>query len=260
MEVDELDFAVEILDEGGAAFDPVSAVEVLDAADGFHLGAVDVAADDAIRLMTFGHGGEGVLVFGDVFHGGLGLEFEIGGEGPVAEAEHTAEAVEIQVEIQDPVVDVGAELFEQMVEMGEAIRLMAVDDEIFFAVGGGVDGFAREDDAAETHADEMLDEFVVVAADVDDLGLFAAFAEEFLDERVVVIAPEPAELQFPTVDEVADDVEVFAVHHAEEFEEFADAGVFGAEMDIGDPDRAANDRLVAIQFKLWLCLGHNSRS
>ena len=260
MEMDEFDFAVEILNEGGATFDPVAAVEVLDAADGLHLGAVDVAADDAIRLMTFGHGGEGVLVFGDVFYGGLGLEFEIGGERPVAEAEHAAEAVEIQVEIQDPVVDVGPEFFEQMVEMGEAIRLVTVDDEIFFTVGGGVDGLAGEEDAAEAHADKVLDEFVVIAADVDDLGLLAAFAEKFLDERVVVIAPEPAELQFPAVNEVADDVEVFAIHHAEEFEEFGDAGVFGAEMDVGDPDRAANDRLVAIQFKLWLCLGHNSRS
>jgi hypothetical protein len=77
---------------------------------------------------------------------------------------------------------------------------------------------------------KLVDELVVVAGDVNDLGLLAAFAEDFLDEHVVVVAPEPAELQLPAVNEIADDVEIFAVHHAQKFQQLRDAGVLGAEM------------------------------
>ena len=55
MEMDEFDFAVKIFDQGGAAFHPVTAVEVLHAVNGLDLGPVDVAADHAIRLMAAGH-------------------------------------------------------------------------------------------------------------------------------------------------------------------------------------------------------------
>ena len=77
MEVNEFDLAVKIFDQRRAAFDPVAAVEILDAIDHFHLGAVDVAADDAIGRLLAGHRGQRVLVFRDKFHGGLGLEFKI---------------------------------------------------------------------------------------------------------------------------------------------------------------------------------------
>ena len=105
--------------------------------------------------------------------------------------------------------------------------------------------------------DELLDEFVMVAGDVNDLGLLAAFAQQLLDEHVVVVAPEPAELQFPAVNEIADHVKVFAVHHAQEIQQLAHAGVARAQMDVRNPDRAAGERLVQIQFQhLLLVLAH----
>jgi hypothetical protein len=252
MEVNEFDFAVEIFNQRGAAFHPVAAVEIFHAVDGFGFSAVDVAADDAIGVVAARHGGERVLVFGDVFDGGLGLEFQIRRERPVAETERAAKAVEIQIEIENPVVKVRAELFKQVIEMRQTVRLMAVDDEIFFPIGGSVNRLARNGDAAESHAHELLDEFVVVAGNVNDLGLLAAFAEQFLDERVVVVAPEPAELQFPAVNEIADEVEIFAIYDFEKIEQFLDARVFGAEVNVGNPDGAADERLVQRQVKVLL--------
>lgn len=87
MELEEFDFAIEIFNQRRATFHPVAAVQVLDLADHFNLGAVDVTADDAVGLMVARHRGESVLVFGDVFHGGLGLGFQICRQRPVAEAE-----------------------------------------------------------------------------------------------------------------------------------------------------------------------------
>jgi len=109
----------------------------------------------------------------------------------------------------------------------------------------------------EPHADKLLDEFIVIAGDVDDLGLFAAFAQELLDEGVVVIAPEPAELEFPAVDEIAHQVKVLAVHDTQEVQQLAHAGVPGAEMNIRNPDGAAGNWLVQIQFQHLLGVVHN---
>ena len=56
---------------------------------------MDVAADDAVSLVTPRHGRKRFLIFGDIFHGGLGLEFQIRRERPVAETKRAAKAVEI---------------------------------------------------------------------------------------------------------------------------------------------------------------------
>jgi hypothetical protein len=55
MEVDEFDLAVEIFNQSRATFNPISAVQVLHAVNHLHLGAMNVAADDAVGLMVARH-------------------------------------------------------------------------------------------------------------------------------------------------------------------------------------------------------------
>ena len=76
---------------------------------------------------------------------------------------------------------------------------MAVQNEIPFAIGRGVNHLAREHYAPEIHIQELLDEFVMIAADVNDPGLFAALSEQFLDEDIVTVFPMPFGLQLPAV-------------------------------------------------------------
>jgi len=257
MEVDEFDLAVEIFNQSRATFNPISAVQILHAVNHLHLRTMDVAANDTVGLLVACHGRERTLVFGDVFHGGLGLRLQIRRERPVAETHRAAQAVEIQIEIENPIVKMRAKLFQKMIKMRQAVRLMAVDDEIFLPIGGGVDHLMRHDHAAKTHSGKLVNELVVVAGDVNDLGLLAAFAEQFLDEHVVVVAPEPPELQFPAVNEVTDNIEIFAVHHAQEFQQLRNAGVPRAEMDVRNPDRTADNRLVGTQIQNCLVVLHN---
>jgi hypothetical protein len=243
MEVNEFDSAVKMFHQRGAALDPVAAVEVLHVADGLDLGAVDVAADDAVHALLARHLREGFLVLGHKFHRGLGLELQVRGERPVAEAEGAAQAIEVQVEIENPVVQVRADLFEQVVEVREAVGLVAVRDEIFPPVRADVNDLLRERDAAEPHAGEFLHELVMIAGEVDDARLLAAFAEQFLDQDVVVVAPVPAEAQLPAVNQVADDVEVAAVGDAQEVEQVRDVRVFRAEVHVRNPDGTERDGL-----------------
>ena len=86
-----------------------------------------------------------------------------------------------------------AEFFQQVIEVRQTIRLMTVDDEIFFPFGRRVDNLARNGYPAKSGADELLDEFVMVSGDINNLCLPPAFAEQFLNEDVIIVAPEPAE-------------------------------------------------------------------
>src|SRR5262249_34985210 len=81
--VNDLEPAVPVLDEGGAAFDPVAVVTVDNVTDRANLGLVDVAADDAVeaaapRLVSHRRG-----VVADIFDGVLDLALEVGRKGPV---------------------------------------------------------------------------------------------------------------------------------------------------------------------------------
>ena len=238
MEVDEFDFSVKMFHQRGAAFHPVAAVQIVNVVNFLDLRAMNVTANYAVRLMAARHRGQSIFVFSDELHGGLGLEFQIRRERPVTKTQRAPQPVEPKIKVENPVVKMRAELFEQVIEVREAVRLMAVDDEIFFSVGGGVHHLARDGDAAESHPKKLLDEFVVVAGNVNHLGLLAAFAEQFLDEHVVVIAPKPAELQFPPVNEIADEVEIFAVHDAEKFQQRVHLRVPRAEVNVGNPNGA----------------------
>ena len=131
-----------------------------------------------------------------------------------------------------------------MIKVRQAVGLVAVDDEIFFPVGSGMNRLTRDSNRAEFHAEKLLNEFVVVAADVDDLGLLAAFTKQFLNQHVVILAPKPAELQLPAINEITDEVEIFAIHDPQEFEQFLHPRMPGAEVDVGNPDGAANERFI----------------
>ena len=53
--VQDFQAAVEMLDQGRAAFDPIAVVGIKDIADLAHLGVMDVAADDAVEAAAARH-------------------------------------------------------------------------------------------------------------------------------------------------------------------------------------------------------------
>jgi len=83
--------------------------------------------------------------------------------------------------------------------------------------------------------DEVGDEFVMVAGDVDDARPFAPGPEQLLNHVVVRLRPVEATLELPDVDEVAHDVERVELMLAEELEERLRLAAAGSEMHIGDP-------------------------
>ena len=92
--------AVEVLDQRGAAFHPVAVVDVGDVADLAHLGLVDMAADHPVDAAPARLVGDGDLVVLDELQGVLHLDLQEGREAPVAEAQAAAHGVEERVEHQ----------------------------------------------------------------------------------------------------------------------------------------------------------------
>jgi len=122
--------------------------------------------------------------------------------------------------------------------MGETVKLMPVNHEITFAIRRGVDRAFDEGHGAEAHAQEFLQEFVVIARDESDARFLAVLAEQFLNQEIVVLRPIPLAAQLPAIDEITDDVEMLAFRIAQKIEQFADLRVFGAKMNVRNPKRA----------------------
>ncbi len=76
----------------------------------------------------------------------------------------------------------------------------------------------------------------VVAVDVSDAGVVPLFSEKFLDDGIGRRIPQPSASQFPTVHDVADEVEVATFILPQEVEKQFRLRVARAQVHVGDPD------------------------
>src|SRR6185436_12470989 len=95
---------LEILDEGGAALDPVAVVAIENALDGSYLGVMDVAAYHAVDAAAARLAGDGALVVADVLHGILDAVLQVGRQRPIGQSEPAPPPVEGGVEPECQVV------------------------------------------------------------------------------------------------------------------------------------------------------------
>jgi hypothetical protein len=199
---------------------------------------VDVPADHARHPALATELEHRVLVVGHVLHGALRAQLDVRGERPVAEAEATANPVDPNVQVENLVVEHRPDALEHAVEVHQAVELVAVDDEVLVPVRSGVHRTLDEAHRAERDTEELLEKLVMVPRDERDMGVLAILAQHLLDQRVVFVVPEPFASKLPPINEIAHDVEVGGFGVAEKFEQFADLGVFRAQVDVGYPDRA----------------------
>lgn len=73
-----------------------------------------------------------------------------------------------------------------------------------------MNGFFQYGDTSEAVASKIAEIFVVVAGNIDDAGALTGFAQNFLDHIVVRLAPIPSAFHTPAIDDVADQIKVFA--------------------------------------------------
>src|SRR5262249_31182148 len=235
---DDLEPAVLMLHERGAAFHPVAAVHVADAllvADG---GVMDVAADHALGAVTPRLGCERRLERADIVDRVLDLLLGPLRQRPVAHTEHAAEEVHQTVHLDRKIVGLVTEMSEPARVLHDEIEDVAVNDEVAAAVGTGMHGVFHDIDAAEMRAVIVAQELVVIAGDVDDLGTLARLAQHLLHEVVVRLRPVPVRLQRPAVDDIADQIDRVGIVAAKEIQQSVGLRAAGSEMNIGDEESA----------------------
>lgn len=129
--------------------------------------------------------------------------------------------------------------------MGQSVELVAVNDQIPFAVRRRVNGALDQADSAETHAEKLFEKLIVVAGEKRYAGFLPVLAKQFLDEQIVFFRPKPFPAQLPAINEIADDIQMLALGFAEEIKQRSYLGMFHSQMNIRDPDGAIVHLLIA---------------
>ena len=199
---------------------------------------MNVTADNALYILFTRHLRDGFFVVGNVFDGLLRFVLEISRDRPIAKPQAAADPIENQVQVENPIIKPRADTIEQPVKVSDAVALMAVNDEIAFTVRAYMDGLPRQRDTTESQVRKILQKFVVVAGNVNNPRLLATFPQQFLDEHIVFVAPEPFPLQLPPVNKVADNVEITAFAFAQEIQQQIHLRVLRAEVNVRNPNGA----------------------
>ena len=153
---DELHAAIVVLDDGGEALYPVPRIQVADSPDLLVLWGVDVAADDAVTAFLDGEVLEEFFVFIDETDSGFHLPLYALAEGEIFLSAPCSPAVVVSVKGEEGVVAEGSYDCQPLVIGGDAIKAIAMDDEVAELVCGEVDVFFEEADFAEGEGQEAL--------------------------------------------------------------------------------------------------------
>src|SRR5262245_10271822 len=163
----DLEPSIEILDQCGAAFDPVATIDVAHSEILADYGVVDVSANDSVEGATPpSFGGERPLVLSD--EGDRILDFQLRPfrERPVGQTKNASDLIEIGVDPNREIVGIAAQEREPTRVPDDHVEQVAVNDKIAFAVGGDVDGVLEHLDAAEMGTVVVAQELVVIAGNV----------------------------------------------------------------------------------------------
>lgn len=101
--------------------------------------------------------------------------------------------------------------------LNHIVEFMAVHDEKTTSVCGGVNGVFLKCHTGIV-AMESGEELVVVAGNINDFSALPAFAEDFLNNIVVILRPVNAPSECPYIDQVSYKIEFLKIRVSEELE------------------------------------------
>src|SRR5262249_2086347 len=95
----------------------------------------------------------------------------------------------------------------------------------------------RDMDVPERHVMKITEQFIMVPWDIDNLRAMLGLAEDCPYYVVVRLRPIHPLFHFPEVDDVADEVEKFAIDGVQKVQKVLGTATTEAQMNIGNPDR-----------------------
>ena len=162
---------------------------------------------------------------------------DIGGQRPFAEAQHAAQAVHHAIHVHQALVGPVPKLGKPGGEIDNVVELVAMENEIAEAGGTSINRLAHHSDMTKPVPGEIAEILVVVSGNENHFRTLARLAHDFLDHVVVQLVPIPFLAQRPAVDNVAHEIEPFALGFAQEIKQRRGLGAARAEMEIRDKNR-----------------------
>ena len=215
------------------AFHPVSGVQVVGVFDHLVGGGVDVAADDAVAAFPLRQLLQLLLVAAHKADHVFDLHLHPAAEGEALLVAPAQPGVVGAVQAQQQLVAHGAHLGQPDVVGRHVVKAVSMHHEVA-AMRGFVDVLVHQGEARELEGEELFQDVVVVAAQVDH---FRSFLFHFLEHGAhkvrVLLRPAAGALECPHVDDVAVEHELLALAVADEMRRLHCLGVGHAEVDIG---------------------------
>ena len=216
----------------GATLHPVAVVAIERAVYCSHLGVVDMAANDTVDLALTSGARDRVLELTDELHRFLDLQLEEGGQRPVWEAEAATNAVEPSVQGQRRCVGLITQMCQPLVIADNAIELVAVQDQQPSAVSRHMDVVTEDLHAVEVTAMEGTQRLVMIAGHEYHTPTILCPTQDLAHHLVMGGRPIPAAFQSPSVDDIADKINLLGVCMIKEVEKKIGLAITRTKMDI----------------------------
>ncbi len=241
-EFKQLDRTITLLDKCGEALDPVSGIVVIEVLDPAHSGRMDVTTDNSFGLRIGSKVHHRLLKTTDEVHDILHAALHIGTQRPMTVTDQLSEKIDRAIELQKQGVTDIANMSEPSEVLDDVVELMSVGHEQLPPIDRRVKGTRLNVDIGIITG-EIGDPFIMIARNVDNLGSFAPFAEDFLDHVAVLLGPVDPSLHRPDVDQVTDDIKRVALKCSEKSQQGRCLGPTGSQMNIGDPNAPVVDEV-----------------
>ncbi len=164
---------------------------------------VDMPRDDTINFVFFGGIHQCCLEVADVHHGLFHAGFEHIGERPVGEAQFVSDPMGEGIDSEQPIIQPTAYHGDSSGVFDHYIKLITMDNQKSFAILGFMDALIVNLQIAESYANEVAQQFVMVATDIANTGAMLGFSQYRLDDIVVGLRPIELFLHLPQINDIA---------------------------------------------------------
>ena len=132
------------------------------------------------------------------------------------------------------------------------VKLIAMGDEKAAPVKRLKNCVPGDDDATKMHAAEIAHPVVMVTRHIDDTHPFARHAQDLLHHIIMGLRPIPTAFQFPTINNVANQIKGLTVEDADKVEQQLRLTAARAQMDVGNKGRPYSEGPPALGGLAWL--------
>ena len=199
---------------------------------------MDMAADHAVHAAQLRLAGHDFLETGDILDRVLDLVLQPGRQRPVGQAHALAHRKQQVVAAQRHAIGAVAQMGEPLGAGNDTVKAVAMQHPEALAVGGFMDGFVHDLDAAEQPAGIVAGKFIVIAGHEDDAAARIHLAQHLRHHFVLGFGPVPAALHLPAVHDIADQEQRFAFIVGQEVGQRFGLAAARSQMRVGDEDGA----------------------